>query len=296
MANDIETLINGIITSKGKINTKLLAMGLGDGTLKLDAAADKIVAIVDHGTDDIDLGGQSTGTLPAGYYHGNTIKGGGSGAPETETKTVTPGPTSQTVTPTSGKLLSSVTVNPIPANYKDVTGMTALPGDVLAGKTYPSSTGMTTGTMPDNGAATKSLNTTTTEYTIPAGYHNGSGKVSITLEEKEATPSASEQNIEASTGKVISKITINPIPEKYGDVSSVTATAADLLSGKTAIAKDASGKAVTITGTMANKGVQELTMTGMTEAAAKVMLDAGYYAAGSYVKLDDTIYNALLAI
>lgn len=49
---------------------------------------------------------------------------------QTETKTVTPSTSQQDITPTSGKLLSSVKVNAV-----SLTG-TAQPSDVLAGKTF----------------------------------------------------------------------------------------------------------------------------------------------------------------
>ena len=65
------------------------------------------------------------------------------------------------------------------------------------------------GTMINNGAVTKTLNTSTTSYTIPAGYHNGSGKVSITTETKTVTPKTSAQSITPTSGKVLSKVTVN---------------------------------------------------------------------------------------
>ena len=53
--------------------------------------------------------------------------------------------------------------------------------DVLAGKVGYAGGVRIVGTMPDNGAVSASINGTgTTEYTIPKGYHNGSGKVSFT--------------------------------------------------------------------------------------------------------------------
>ena len=52
--------------------------------------------------------------------------------------------------------------------------------DVLAGKVGYAGGVRIVGTMPDNGAVSASINGTgTTEYTIPKGYHNGSGKVSF---------------------------------------------------------------------------------------------------------------------
>ena len=47
----------------------------------------------------------------------------GSGSVETEEKTVTPTVETQTVTPTEGKYLSKVTVNPIPDEYVVVNGV-----------------------------------------------------------------------------------------------------------------------------------------------------------------------------
>ena len=51
--------------------------------------------------------------------------------------------------------------------------------DVLTGKTFTNKTEMgLTGTMPDNKAVKKTLSPSQT-YTIPAGYHNGSGVVKV---------------------------------------------------------------------------------------------------------------------
>ena len=64
----------------------------------------------------------------------------------------------------------------------------------------------------NRGAVSQSLDANTTSYTVPAGYHNGSGTVSITPEEKTATPSTSVQNITPTNGKVLSKVTVSAMP------------------------------------------------------------------------------------
>lgn len=97
------------------------------------------------------------------------------------------------------------------AGGTDPTG-NAGTGDVLAGKTFSNADGIDkTGTMPNQGAKTASLNTGTTSYTIPAGYHNGSGKVSITTQEKTVTSSRSAQTVTPDSGKVLSKVTVNAL-------------------------------------------------------------------------------------
>ena len=107
--------------------------------------------------------------------------------------------------------------------------------DVASGKTFTSSAGLkVTGSMADIGAVTKTLDSSTTSYTIPAGYHNGSGKVNISTETKTATPTTGSQTVTPSSGKVLSKVTVNAIPSQYVDTSDATAAADDIAKGKTA--------------------------------------------------------------
>ena len=58
----------------------------------------------------------------------------------------------------------------------DQTAGTATAPDILNGKTAYVNGAQMTGSMPDNGAVTKEMTAGET-YTIPAGYHNGSGTV-----------------------------------------------------------------------------------------------------------------------
>lgn len=104
-------------------------------------------------------------------------------APTLQEKSVTPTKSEQSVTPDEGyDGLSQVTVGAIPANFADVTNVTVSPADVLANKVFVDSTGAEkAGTMVNNGAVTATIDgLTTTSYTIPAGYHSGTGTVSLT--------------------------------------------------------------------------------------------------------------------
>lgn len=53
----------------------------------------------------------------------------------------------------------------------------ALPSDVLSGKTFTNDNGSQTGTMVNNGAVSQTL-APGQSYTIPEGYHNGTGVIS----------------------------------------------------------------------------------------------------------------------
>lgn len=134
-------------------------------------------------------------------------------------------------------------------------------------------------------------------YTIPKGYHNGSGTVSgvsgggnYNLQSKTVTPTKLQQNITPDSGFYgLSDVTVAAIPEGYQDVSAVTAGAADVLTGKVIV--DASGKSVA--GSMPNNGKITQTIDGLTSMSAAI--PAGY-ASGGTVSLSNDIEEALAAI
>lgn len=134
-------------------------------------------------------------------------------------------------------------------------------------------------------------------YTIPKGYHNGSGTVSgvagggnYNLQSKTVTPTKIQHNVTPDSGFYgLSDVTVGAIPEIYQDVSTVTADAAHVLTGKVIV--DASGK--TVAGSMPNNGAIALTIDGLT--ATSVSIPAGYSSGGT-VSLTEDIENALAAI
>lgn len=126
----------------------------------------------------------------------------------------------------------------------DLTGDTVDAASLLSGKTAHGADGeIVTGAMPERGAVTGTIATKTGEYTIPAGHHNGSGKVGISgveqakiiagniksgvtvlgvtgtytgegavTQEKSVVPSSVAQSVVPDSGKLLSKVTVAAVP------------------------------------------------------------------------------------
>lgn len=288
----IQTEITRIQTARNTLRTKAVELGIATGTDKLDILADAFDGITNQGAVSAQVQEGSTYTIPKGYHNGSgTVSGvSGGGNYTLQSKTVAPTKKQQSVTPDSGYYgLSDVTVSAIPDAYQDVTSVNATASDVLANKVIVTSDGsVTAGTMTNNGAVSKTLDGATTTYTIPKGYHSGTGSVKIVTEEKSVTPTKSAQDITPTTGKVLTKVSVGAIPDEYITTTDADAMAADILDGKSAYVNG-----LKVNGSMPNNGSVGGTIDGLTSMSLEI--PAGYTTGGIF-SLDESIEEALAAI
>jgi len=289
----VATEISRLQAARNTIRAKLVELGMVGSAATLDTCANEIESIVNRGAINASVKEGETYTIPAGYHNGSGVVSGtaGGGNYSLQEKSVTPTKKQQAVTPDAGYYgLSGVNVAAIPDAYQDVSATTAAAGDVLTGKVFVLANGtVVTGTMANNGAVNKTLDVNTVQYIITAGYHSGTGKVTIVLEEKSVTPTKSTQTVTPASGKVLSKVIVAPIPDKYQDISVVTAEASDVLTGTKFI--DASGDVVE--GAMPDNGDVSESIDGLT--VTSVTIPAGRTSGGT-VSLTSDIEDALSTI
>lgn len=188
----IQVKITEITNHRNTIRTKLAELGLGDGTEKLQACAEKVNGIANKGTVTAEVKEGGSYTIEPGYYKGGSVTGvpGGGNYELYEPEEVTPTKSVQTITPNGKYGIKSVTIKPIPEAYQDVSDVNVPAKYVLSPFIYVDSEGTeVAGTMVDNKAVNATMSGLTDEtssYTIPEGYHNGEGTISLTKDIEDA--------------------------------------------------------------------------------------------------------------
>lgn len=123
----------------------------------------------------------------------------------------------------------------------DTSEATATQAEILYGKTAYARGSEVTGTMPNNGAVSGDISTKAGTYTVPQGYHDGSGTVQIATVEQQkiiagniksgvqilgVTGTYSGESISAQSKSVnATKNTLSVLPDEgYDYLSEVTVT------------------------------------------------------------------------
>lgn len=168
-------------------------------------------------------------------------------------------------TVTADKLLSGITAHDKAGEVitgsctydADTQDATAAVAEILATKTAYARGAKLTGTMPNNGSISGEISAVDENFTVPLGFHDGSGKVGIAAAEKQkivaanikqgitilgvegtysgesvkaqsktVTPSTAQQLIQPDTGfDYLSSVTVNAIPYTESDNSAGGKTA-----------------------------------------------------------------------
>ena len=149
----------------------------------------------------------------------------------------------------------------------DTSDATAVASEILSGKTAYNYNGKVTGTMTNNGKMVGTISKKDEYCTIAKGYHDGTGTVKIPQSERDKIIGA---NIKSGV-TILGEAGTYTGDATGTDTSDATATASDILLGKTAYANGAK-----VTGT-----IQSVNERTITPGAQDTIIQKGYYLSGN---------------
>ncbi len=223
----VESELKRIIDLRDELSIKLSEMSLTEEKVSLRECVDALLAVIPHRYSFNTITSKDHNLfLPEGYYH----EGAEVGISDEDKENIsgenirmgvsilgTFGTFTSDATAKKSDILSGKTAY---VNGELITGtgsgaelpelnVPAYPSDVLKYCEYIDGDGVKqVGEMLSHISEEHILDCTSPEFTIPQGYHEGSGKVKIVPESVEITPSAVDMTVSASTGKVISSVTV----------------------------------------------------------------------------------------
>lgn len=126
------------------LQSKTIAPSASQQVITADSGYDALSSVTISPVSTTTLNVSSNGTYNAtgGTFYSSVNVSIADSEVILQAKTATPSNVPVAVTPDSGYHgLSSVTINPIPSNYADISNTTAMAGDVLAGETFVDANG-----------------------------------------------------------------------------------------------------------------------------------------------------------
>lgn len=228
----ITEIIHGIINARDKIRNKMISAGQATSSDSLSTLADNLTITTDGGGTDTSDATAAAGDILNGkiaYVKGNKVTGTISSK---SAQTYTPGTSNQTISSgqylsgaqtikgdsnlTSANIKSGISIFGISGSYSGTTttDATAVVADILSGKTAYVNGSKISGSMINNGTVSPIALNAGGSYTIPKGYHSGSGKVTAATLSSQTTGTATASDILSGKtayvngSKIIGNITV----------------------------------------------------------------------------------------
>lgn len=168
-------------------------------------------------------------------------------------------------------------------SLEDQTAGTATAPDILSGKTAWVNGAQVTGSMPDNGAVTKEMTAGET-YTIPAGYHNGSGTVTAPTVASETPGTAVAGDIrQGKTAWVDGEQLTGTVPDVEAATPTISVSPAGLITAET---QQEAGYVAQAT-KAASSQLQTQGAQTITPGATQQTINGGVYLTGTQTILGD---------